>query len=158
MSGHSETHGPDGARSRALRYLEAHHVVTIATAEPWAAAVFYVNDGFTLFFLSSPRSRHAQQAARDARVAATVQEDYSDWRSIKGLQIAGIVREVERERVAEVRALYAAKFPVIAGGMPGTVAIVEALKRITWFALTPTAVYFVDNAAGFGHRDEIRLP
>jgi uncharacterized protein YhbP (UPF0306 family) len=142
-------------RSTVLAYLDAHHVVTLATSEPWAAAVFYVNDGFTLYFLSSPRSRHAQRLDADPRVAATVQEDYRDWRSVKGVQLEGTVHVVERTRVADVRKLYAAKFPVIAGGDGRTAAIAAALARIRWYELRPTAIHFLDNAQGFGHRATI---
>jgi len=45
--------------------------MTIATSEPWAAAVFYMNDGFTLHFLSAASTR----LATDRRVAVTVHED-----------------------------------------------------------------------------------
>ncbi|APR05899.1 hypothetical protein [Thauera chlorobenzoica] len=37
-----------------LTYLQRHHVMTLAThgaGGPWAAAVFYVNDGADLYFL-----------------------------------------------------------------------------------------------------------
>lgn len=149
--------GRHDARDAALRYLAAHNVVTIATPEPWAAAVFYVNDGFTLYFLSSPRSRHATRFGADARVAGTIQEDYADWRGIKGIQLEGTVREVEGVRVATARALYAAKFPIVADGAPGARAIAEALARIRWYELRPSALYFIDNARGFGHRDAIAL-
>lgn len=147
----------DATRATALRYLAAHHVATIATSEPWAAAVFYVNDAFTLYFLSSPRSRHAQHLAREPRVAATVHEDYAEWRAIKGVQMDGTVREVEDSRIAAIRALYAAKFPLITDDAPGSRAIGEALARIRWYELQPTAVYFIDNSRGFGHRDAITL-
>ncbi|HZQ61530.1 MAG TPA: pyridoxamine 5'-phosphate oxidase family protein [Casimicrobiaceae bacterium] len=154
----SESHRSAGnVRRAALDYLAAHHVVTIATPEPWAAAVFYVNEGFTLYFVSSPRSRHAGHFGRDTRVAATIQEDYSDWRAIKGIQLEGNVREVETTRVAAVRALYAAKFPVIADSAPGMRAVAEALARIHWYELRPAALYFIDNARGFGHRDVVEL-
>lgn len=47
---------PETQRERVLDYLREHHVMTVAThgsEGPWAAAVFYVNDGFTLFCLSA---------------------------------------------------------------------------------------------------------
>ena len=54
---------------------------------PWAAAVFYANTGFALYFLSSPTSRHGRNIGGNAKAAATIQEDYSDWREIKGIQL-----------------------------------------------------------------------
>ena len=70
-----------GARGRALDYLAGHNVMTLAThgpEGPWAAAVFYVSDGFDLYFISSPGSRHSRNVAAQAAAAATVQEDYRD--------------------------------------------------------------------------------
>jgi hypothetical protein len=34
-------------------------------------------------------------------------------------------------------------------------AIVEALARVRCYQLVPQRVYFIDNSAGFGHRDEL---
>ena len=51
---------PHALRQTALEYLRAHRTMTRATAGkagPWAAAVFYVNDGFDLIWLSEPGAR-----------------------------------------------------------------------------------------------------
>ncbi len=64
---------------KALAYLRDHNVMTLATIGAqglWAAAVFYVNDGFTLYFLSAPTSRHSLNIESQSTVAATIQEDY----------------------------------------------------------------------------------
>jgi hypothetical protein len=36
-------------------------------------------------------------------------------------------------------------------------AIVKALAKVRWYKVVPHHLYFVDNAAGLGHRDEIIL-
>ncbi|MCP4360184.1 MAG: pyridoxamine 5'-phosphate oxidase, partial [Chloroflexi bacterium] len=72
---------------RTLAYLRDHNVMTLATNGPeglWAAAVFYVNVDFRLYFLSSPTTRHSLNIAARPAVAATIQEDYGDWLAIKG--------------------------------------------------------------------------
>lgn len=145
----------EALRERVLAYLGAHHVLTLATAGPegpWAAAVFYVHDGLTLYFLSSPTSRHAQHLAANPRAAAAIHEDYRDWPDIKGVQLEGRVAEVGEGEAARVRALYGAKFPVVGKIAEAPPFIVAALARVRWYALTPDAVHFVDNAAGFGRR------
>ena len=79
----------------ALDYLAGHHVMTLATYGPeglWAAAVFYANDGFQLYFLSAGHTRHARNMAASPQAAATIQEDYADWAAIKGIQLEGTVR------------------------------------------------------------------
>jgi hypothetical protein len=141
-------------RAKMLAYLEAHNVMTLATAGPWAAAVFYVNDDFTLYFLSSPQTRHAQALAANPRVAITIHEDYADWRSIKGIQLDGVAAQVPAEECTRVRGLYGAKFPLI-GEASKTPAIAKALAKIEWYKVTARSVYFVDNSVAFGHRDRI---
>jgi len=141
--------------ARILAYLGAHHVMTVATAQPWAAAVFYVNDGYALYFLSSPQSRHCRGLGADARVAVTVHEDYADWREIKGVQLEGRAEPVADADLPRVRELYAAKFPFVGTG--ASAAIVAALARVSWYCIAARRVCFVDNSAGFGHRDCIDL-
>ncbi len=141
-------------------YLHTHQVVTLATmAEdgPWAAAVFYVNDGTALYFLSSPNSRHCRNLELDARAAATIQTDTGDWREIKGLQMEGTVRRLAGTEEARARRLYAEKFPLVGDLAQAPAAIVAALARVRWYCLAPTRLFFIDNSAGFGRRDEIPL-
>jgi uncharacterized protein YhbP (UPF0306 family) len=147
-------------RDDALRYLEAHNVATLATtgAEgPWAAAVFYANTGFTLYFLSSPTSRHGGNIGDGAEVAATIQGDYSDWREIKGIQLEGRAKRLEGTERAEAEARFEAKFPRLVSPALAPSAIARALRLVAWYELEATRVYFVDNSRGFGHRDEIPL-
>ncbi|MDP7544375.1 MAG: pyridoxamine 5'-phosphate oxidase family protein, partial [Anaerolineales bacterium] len=97
---------------KSLAYLRGHNVMTLATAGedgPWAAAVFYVNEGFTLNFLSAPTTRHAANIAANPQVAATVQEDYHDWREIKGVQLDGAAVMLSRTESATASARFAAK-------------------------------------------------
>jgi uncharacterized protein YhbP (UPF0306 family) len=135
-------------------------VVSLATTGPdgpWAAAVFYASRRFTLTFLSAPSTRHARNLSADPRVAATIQDDTGDWRIVRGIQLEGLVRQLDGEEAARARRLYGRKFPVVGdlGGAPP--AIAEALSRIRWYELAPRRLYLVDNAAGFGHRDEIPI-
>ncbi len=142
-------------RDAALAYLAAHHVMTLATHDGddlWAAAVFYVNEGFDLFFLSAPHTRHARHLAASGRAAATIQEDYHDWTAIKGVQLEGAVHALAGEAQARAIHRYQARFPFLRAA---PAAIQAALGRVTWYRLAPTRVYFVDNSRGFGHRDQV---
>lgn len=147
-----------GLRERVLDYLRGHHVMTIATlgeSGPWAAAVFYVNDGFKLYFLSAPSTRHCANIAADARIAATIQEDYADWPAIKGIQLEGTARELQGTEADAARRLYGTKFPVVGDPASAPAAIAAAMAKIRWYQVEPDRLWFVDNSAGFGHRDEL---
>lgn len=144
-------------RQLALAYLATHQVLTLATNGPeglWAAAVFYVNDGFDLVFLSAGHTRHAQNITAVPHVAATIQEDYRDWQEIKGIQLEGrvsLLTDVSRETAI---ARYLQKYPFLAGA---DVNMQNALTKINWYLLRPERLYFIDNSLGLGHRDEISL-
>lgn len=143
-----------------VAYLECHHVMTLCTsggAGPWAAAVFYVNDGYTLFFLSSPATRHCRNLAQDARCAATIHDDTGDWASVKGIQLEGRASKIGGDEARRARLRYGAKFPIVGGLAGAPAAIVEALSKVHWYRLDADRMYFVDNSRGFGHREEIEL-
>lgn len=147
-------------RLRVRDYLAAHHVATLATSGndgPWAAAVFYVSDGYTLYFLSSPRSRHCRNLQLDPRVAVTIQADCSGWKEIKGVQLDGTVRVLAGEAEAQARRLYGEKYPLIGQLATLPAAIVEALARVCWYRIDPAHLYFIDNAKTFGSREEVEL-
>ena len=147
--------------SKAQLYLRQHNVATLATSNgvyPWAAAVFYVNDDHVLYFLSSPTSRHSLNLAQNPKVAVTIQEDYSDWLDIKGVQIEGVASEIFGDEEQRARTLYGRKFPVIGMIAQAPAALVKALAKVRWYKIVPQKMYFIDNALGLGNRDEIELP
>ncbi|MCP4363193.1 MAG: pyridoxamine 5'-phosphate oxidase [Chloroflexi bacterium] len=140
-------------KNEALVYLDDHQVMTLATHGRmglWAAAVFYVNDGFDFYFLSAGHTRHAQNIATQPQVAATIQEDYRDWQAIQGIQLEGEVRLVDGGLRDTAVSLYRHKYPFIARPKSQ---ILMALKKVNWYRLKPEKLYFIDNQKGLGHRD-----
>ncbi|ABB32342.1 pyridoxamine 5'-phosphate oxidase-related FMN-binding protein [Geobacter metallireducens RCH3] len=150
----------DALGMRVQRYLLDHNVATVATSGsggPWAAAVFYANDGYTLYFLSSPTTRHCLDLAQEACVAVTIQEDYADWLEIKGVQIEGIAVEISGAEEEKARKLYGRKFPVVGLLAQAPAAIVKAMAKVRWYKVVPHRLYFIDNSLGLGNRDEVDL-
>ncbi|NMG28319.1 pyridoxamine 5'-phosphate oxidase family protein [Aromatoleum evansii] len=138
-----------------LNYLRCHHVMTLATQGPegpWAAAVFYVNDGPDVYSLSAPSTRHARNLAADPRVAATVQDDYSDWRQVRGIQLEGDVTRLDVPASAQAATRFARKFPFTDARLADQV-IAMALNKIAWYRLRASVLYFIDNSRGFGSRE-----
>lgn len=151
---------PMTTRNKGLAYLRQHNVMSIATNGVeglWSAAVFYVNDGFTLYFLSAPSSRHSLNIAQHTPVAATIQEDYHEWRAIQGIQLEGDAARIEGAEQARAIWLYGEKFPLIAQLAHAPAEIAQAFARIVWYRVVPTRLYFIDNSLGLGHREEIQL-
>ncbi len=149
------------ARELILDYIESHNTLTLATAQdgvPWATSLFYANDDFTLYFLSEPGTRHAQYLAANARVAATIYEDYQSWREIKGIQLEGICEGIT-DPVGSARALlvYAKKFPFIGDFLRAPQELGQALSKAKWYRIKPTWVRLIDNTRGFGWKQAIEL-
>lgn len=144
--------------ARALAYLAAHNVMTLATSGPegpWAAAVFYANQDFDFYFLSSPRARHSVHVQANSAAAATINEDYPDWREIKGVQLEGVVELLSGLDDARARALYGAKFPIARAGDNAPDAIAAALARVNAYRFRARQAFFIDNSAGFGKREAV---
>ena len=158
----------DEARERVLAYLAAHNTVALATVDadgrPWAATVFYVNLGTDLYFLSEPKTRHAQNILANGLVAGTINEDYRDWQQIKGIQLEGRAAVLDG-KIELLRALHAYldKYPFVRNFLSpekllqGVQIAGKALDVRLW-RLRPERLYYLDNARGFSAREELALP
>lgn len=141
----------------ALAYLEAHHVMTLATTGPdgpWATAVFYVNGGFDLFFLTETHTRHGRNLTNNPDVALAVHEDYKDWREIAGLQIMGEARPVSLWEKAKLVPVFTAKFPSV-GMFASDPRYVPILSRSLVYRVRPREIWYIDNKKGFSTREKI---
>ncbi len=154
--------------SRVQDFLAQHNTMTLATVgqdgEPRAAAVFYAADkGLNLYFLSSPNSRHSQNLARTPRVAATVHADGQAWQAICGLQIEGTARQVDGVReLAHAARVYAGRFEFLKGLLGaddagGPVSLAGPVASSRFYVLRPTWIRLIDNAMGFGHKEEVMI-
>jgi uncharacterized protein YhbP (UPF0306 family) len=150
-------------RQQVLDYLKNHNTMTLATCSgdaPWAATVFFASDGLSLFFFSSPESRHCQNLAANRRVAVTIQEDYKDWRKIKGIQLEGRIEPVDGVGAkAKALAVYALKFPEIIRLFtdPTSGVLHRAFLKVKFYRVLPEKLFFIDNEQGFGKRQELLL-
>lgn len=166
------------ARDRVLKYLAEHNTMTLATWEAgraWAAALFYASDGFNLYFLSDPESRHSVNLAGNPHVGVTIQEDYHEWSKIKGVQMEATARIVEgEEELARAVAVYVEKYPFVAGYLRimmspfARIAVfldrfMEKLSFIPhlpaaparFYKIVPQRIWFTDNEVKFGNRDQL---
>jgi uncharacterized protein YhbP (UPF0306 family) len=151
-------------RDQVLSFLEAQHVLTVATADtdgPWAAAVFYASEGFSLYFLSDPASRHARSIGENPRVAVAISDWTGGWRAIRGVQLEGDAERVP-EGPTRDRALirFLAKFPAVATALTDTAGnpdLVRAFQTTAVYRIQPRRLFWVDNRQGLGRRAELPL-
>jgi uncharacterized protein len=155
---------PLSLKQQVIDYLQSHNTMTLATCSgevPWAATVFYASDDLRLYFFSVPDSRHCQNLAVNARIAVTVQEDYKDWRTIKGIQLEGEVALVDGlASKAKAIAIYARKYPAVIKLFtdPTSGVYHKAFLKVKFYCVFPARVFYIDNEQGFGKRQELILP
>jgi uncharacterized protein YhbP (UPF0306 family) len=150
----------DDLVARIGTFLDAHHVMTLATigdAGAHAASLMYARAGFTLQWTSDPQSRHSQYLERDARVTATVAPDYADFRVIRGLQIAGRARRLDGRAAEDARAALVARYAFLAELASGPPKLRVAFETAAFYAVVPERVTLIDNARGFGHKETLTL-
>jgi uncharacterized protein YhbP (UPF0306 family) len=153
----------DNLKQQILTYLHSHNTMTLATcagASPWAATVFYASDDLRLYFFSSPESRHCQNLAANPNVAVTVQEDYKDWREIKGIQLEGKAAAVESLlEKGKAITVYARKYPAVIKLFtdPASGIFYRAFLKVKFYYVAPEKVFYIDNAQGFGKRQELAM-
>lgn len=153
----------DALKQQVLEYLASHNTMTLATcagAAPWAATVFFASDDLRLYFFSAPQSRHCLNLAANPKVAVTVQEDYQDWRQIKGVQLEGRVELVDGVVAkAKAMAIYAIKYPEVITLFtdPNSGIFHKAFLKVKFYCVVPEKLFFIDNSAGFGKRQELAL-
>lgn len=151
----------DERAARFLSFLDAHHVMSLATAGPdgpHAANLFYARDGFALVWVSDPASRHSVQVAQDSRVAATVAPDYSDFRAARGLQIVGHARRMAgAEERAQARSCLETRYPFLRAAAAAPPEVREAYERADFYRLEPVRIVMIDNAKGFAAKETLEL-
>jgi len=142
-------------------FLAAHHVMSLATAGPGgphAASLFYACDGLALIWVSEPASQHSRDIEADARVAATVAPDYSDFAAIRGVQIVGAAQRIvaadeHKRQLAQLEKRYSF-LGQLAEGPPK---LREAYARTAVYRLQPTRIVLIDNSKGFGHKETLEV-
>jgi hypothetical protein len=153
----------DALKQQIVDYLKSHNTMTLATCAgdvPWAATVFFASDDLRLYFFSAPESRHCQNLTVNQRVAVAIQEDYKDWREIKGIQLEGNVALVDGVvEKAKAMAIYAIKYPDVIKLFtnPDSGVFYKAFLKVKFYCVTPDKVFFIDNAQGFGKRQELAI-
>ncbi len=140
--------------AEAREYLEAHHVLTLATVDDggaWATPLFYASDErLDLYFLSDPATRHCAGIHRYPRVSAAVHDASRGWREIRGLQLRGEAGPVADAALGAGLDRYAAKFPFALG-----LCRLEGPHRL--YRIHPTWLRLIDNARGLGAKRELCL-
>lgn len=157
---------PDRAsvKSTICRFLIRHTTLSLATCyenRAWSTDRFFASDdSCQLHFVSSGTTRHCQQIADNPRVSVSISGTYTDWGTIKGLQLDGTASVVSTSDHEDVVKTYMAKFPSLqkmyhAPENEQEKQIVTRLLESRFYRISPTWIRLIDNNKGFGHKEEM---
>ncbi len=169
-------HGPQSRGAAPLRpyadFLAAQTTLTLATTNgdgsPHTCDLFYARDDVRgddargaespFYFLSDPATRHIENLVREPRISATIHGAVRGWQEIRGVQVVGQATRAddaaERARAFDV---YLAKYPFVRQWLPTVDALGNKHPQfgvVELYKLTPRWLRWIDNAQGFGHKQE----
>ena len=151
---------PDDGREATLALIQGESTLTLATSGdsgPWSAPVYCVCVNGSFYFFSSPQSRHIRQAMDSGKAAASLFHPGGSWQSIRGIQMAGTVEQVDSMALSiKVIAVYLKRFSFTRDFFPDDptpdLAAFFSRFKARLYAFAPTAVYYIDNRSGLGTR------
>jgi len=133
------------------KYLSEHPHLNLATSDksgsPWASTVAFVSNGSVVYFMTSPNSRKVRNLKENPKVAYTVDEDSTDWKKTKAVQMEGTAVVLPVEQMEQIIPLFAQKFPQFSDMPEG--------KGFVLVMVTPVKGYFIDASKGMGHHDKV---
>jgi nitroimidazol reductase NimA-like FMN-containing flavoprotein (pyridoxamine 5'-phosphate oxidase superfamily) len=127
--------------------------LTLATIRedgyPQATTVSYMNDGMTIYFMSSSDSQKAENLAKTTKVSLTINRPYESWNDIESVSIGGdataVTDPAEQQKIGE---LLLKKFPQAAAYEPE-----DSSGGLAFFRIEPKVVSLLDYGKGFGHTE-----
>lgn len=135
-------------QERIEEYIKGHNVCTMALSdgfEPSAHTMYYICHGLHIYLESDPQSQKIHTLQSNPKVCLTIDEDYQDWREIRGIQLYGKAKIVDEMHAPKLSEAFSEKFPHINdfGGIPSHHIYVEII---------PEKIYFMDFTKHFGHK------
>ncbi len=147
-------------REAALAEMRGHSVLTLATTGetgPHAVSLMYAHDGFDIFWLSDPKTRHSRHLAANPSAAVTIAGQYEDFREIRGLQMNGEGRRLTSTDAEKAGFdLLEARYPFLKQFAAGKLA--RSLGAAAVYRFRPASLTLIDNGRGFGFKQSLEPP
>ena len=132
-----------------------------AAGVPWAAPVFYVNDGFRLYRLTSPQGRLGANLRANPRAAIAILSRAGNWQGLQGVQMEGKVRQVDSwTDYVRCARRFLRKFPGLAANVmarAGGGRMRRKARHLRFYVLEGDTCWYTDHSGGFGNRIEFDL-
>ncbi len=141
----------DAAKNEILEFLKTAQHGTLGTVDadgkPQTHAMAFVNQGSTLYFATSTKTRKFQNIQDNPNVAFSSETNADNPMTVMGVQLQGTASIVDDAHKGTAGALIIAKYPFMAN-MP-------ADAGMAFIKVELTEGYMIDYSKGFGHRDHV---
>ena len=132
---------------RVLTFIGEHHVFTLAVSRenrPWCASCYYVYlaDLKLFVFTSDHETKHIADVVETGNYFASgaIALETRMTGKIRGLQFAGLMRELEGNELKKAKKAYLSAFPI------------ARLAKLHLWGLEPDIIKMTDNRLGFGKK------
>ncbi|HHQ44946.1 MAG TPA: hypothetical protein ENN13_02285 [Candidatus Altiarchaeales archaeon] len=143
----------EALKKKIEKYIREHNVTTIAVTDgkiPSAHSMYYVSHGLHIYLESDPQSQKIHVLRSNPNISLTIDEDYTRWSKIKGIQLFGKAKIVKEEYAPNLQKAFAEKFTQV-GELGGI------LEHHVFVEVIPETIYFLDFEKGFGKREVLYL-
>jgi uncharacterized protein YhbP (UPF0306 family) len=115
-------------------------MATLGEKTPSSCSLFYLflEDEMCFIFASDEATEHIKNIKQNPYVSASIHNETTEVKEIKGLQIRGTVSKA----TAGYEELYTIKYPYAK----------EVVNKTIW-KLSPTALKYTDNSVGFAEKE-----
>lgn len=134
-------------KDRILTFIREHHIFTLAVSrenKPWCATCYYVYlEDLNLFiFTSDYDTKHITDVVETGiyNAAGAIALETRMTGKIRGIQFAGLIRELSGNELKTGKSAYLKAFPV------------ARLAKLHLWGLEPEIIKMTDNRLGFGKK------
>jgi len=138
----------DLPEQRIVDFIGEHHILTLAVVKdnvPYCATCYYayLQTQNLFVFSSGHETRHIRDVVEGGNytVAGAIALETKIVGKIRGIQMNGLISELEGDELKKARAAYLKRFP-----------IARLMPDLTLWMLAPDFIKMTDNRLGFGKK------
>lgn len=132
-------------KSRVLEVLKNTHLMSLATNDkkgPWVADVIFIHDkDINIYWMSDPNTRHSKAILLNKKSAGTITYSTKSKELNFGIQFEGISEKLEGIQIN----LLTKHLTKRGHPKPKLLQALEILDGDSWYKLTPTKIYLIDE-------------
>lgn len=142
-------------KKRILEVLKTTHLMSLATNDqngPWVADVVFVHDkDLNIYWMSDPNTRHSKAISLNKVVAGTITYSTKSKELNFGIQFEGKAEKLEGIQINLLTKHLAKR----SRSRPTPSQVLEILNNKSWYKLTPTKIYLIDEENFGFNRQEL---